>query len=111
MGDAPKLFHSSCKLSGQKVSFRMIELLSSMIAACHCFLSGLSIASSYERGSPLIIVKASALCIHSETFTCALLHVTLSVSTGAFFDLLILAATDRRNCLCMITSSLDGTLW
>jgi len=87
----------------------MIELLSSMIAACHCFLSGLSIASSYERGSPSIVVEASALCISSETFTCALLLVTLSVSTGAFFDLLVVAATDRRNCHCVITSSLDRT--
>jgi len=65
----------------------MIELLSSIIAACHFFLSGLSITSSYECGSPLIIVEASALCISSEMFTCALLLVTLSVSTGTFFDL------------------------
>jgi hypothetical protein len=60
-------------------SFRMIELLSSMITASHCFLSGLSIASSYERGLPSIVVEASALCISSETFTCALLLVNVSV--------------------------------
>jgi hypothetical protein len=57
----------------------MIELLSSMTAASHCFLSGLSIASSDELGSPSIIVEASAICISSETFTCALLLVNVSV--------------------------------
>jgi len=30
------------------------------------------------------------------------------VSTGAFFDLLVVVATDRRNCLCVMTSSRDG---
>jgi hypothetical protein len=90
------------------VSFCMIELLSSMFAACHCFLSGLSIASSYEHRSPSIVVEASGLCISSETFTCALLLVTLSVSNGASIDLLVVAATDRHNCLCVMTSSLDG---
>jgi hypothetical protein len=98
-------------LTGEKVSFRIIELLSSALAASHCFLSGLSITSSYERGSPSIVVEAGVLFISSERFTCvlALLLVTPSVSTGAFFDLLVVAATDHRNCLCVITSSLDGT--
>ena len=108
IGLSPKSFRSSCKLTGEKVSFRMIELFSSMIAACHCFVSGLSIASSYEIRSPSVVVEASALCISSETFTCALLLLTLSVSTGAMFDLLVVAATDRRNCLRVMTSSLDG---
>jgi len=45
----------------------MIELLSSMIGASHCFLTGLSIASSYERGSPSIVVEAGILFIGSET--------------------------------------------
>jgi len=90
------------------ILFRMIELLSSMITASHCFLSGLSTASSYEHGSPSIVVEASTLCISPEPFPCALLLVTLCVSTGAFFDLLVVATTDRRNYLCVMTSSLDG---
>jgi hypothetical protein len=38
--------------------------------------------------------------LYSAAFEC--------VNTGAFFDLLVVAATDRRNCLCVMTSSLDG---
>ena len=65
----------------------MIELLSPTIAASRCFLRGLGMASLYQCGLPSIVVEASALCNSSEMFTCALLLVTLPVSTGAFFDL------------------------
>ena len=108
IGLAPKSFCSSCKLTGEKVSFRMIQFLFSMITAGHCFLSGLSITSLYERGLPSIVVEASALCFCSEMFSCAPLLVTLSVSTGTFVDHFVVAATDCRNCLCAMTLSLDG---
>jgi hypothetical protein len=87
----------------------MIELLSLIIVAFHYFLSGLSIASSYDWRLPLIIVEASALCISSEMCTCALLLVTVPVSTGAHG--LVLTATDRRECLYTISLPLEGTLW
>jgi len=89
----------------------MIQLLFSIIVDCHWFLSVLGITSSYEHGSPTMVVNARALCISSETFTCTLLLVTLSVSTGAFFDLLVVATTDRHNSLSVIMSSLNGAWW
>lgn len=53
-------------------------------------------------------MEASALYIHSATFTCALLLVTLSVSTGAFYDLVLVAATDHHDCLSVMISSIDA---
>jgi len=56
-----------------------------------------------------MVVDAKAEFISSVIFTRALLLVTLSVGTGAFFSFLVAAAT-RRNCLrvflLVITSSL-----
>lgn len=86
----------------------MIDLLFSIMMVCLCDLSGLSIASSYEHGSSLIVVEASALCISLEMFTYALHLVTLSVNNGAFFDLLEVAMKDCCNNHCVISSSLNG---
>jgi len=108
---APKSVHSSFKLTGEKVTFCMRELLSSLIAACRYSLSGLRIAFLYPRGSWSIVLESSALWICSEAFTCVLLFVTLSVSTGALFDHLVVATTDLRDCLWVMTLSVNGAWW
>ena len=51
------------------VSFRRMELHSSRIANFHCSLYGLAMASSYDDGSPLTIVTASALANKSDAAT------------------------------------------
>ena len=60
------------------------------------------VALLHDCGFPLFLEWAKHRCV------LALYLVTLSVSTGAFFDLLVVAATYRCNCLCVMTSSLDG---
>jgi len=62
-----------------------------------------------------MVVNAKALFISSVIFTHALLRVTLSVGTGAFFSFLetcLVAAATCRECLCVflfvITSSFNG---
>ena len=51
------------------VSFRRTEPHSSQIAIFHCSLCGLAMASSYDDGSPLIAVAASALANNSDAAT------------------------------------------
>ena len=68
------------------VSFHRMELHSSRIAIFDCPLCGLAMASSYDDGSPLIAVAASALANNSDAATrsvAMLLVILLERDSGA----------------------------